>query len=116
MTSIQDRTRWTNGILAALAALLFFLHAALGCLFALGIVSNLIAFMVWIAIGIAGLHVITCVITSFQMLNDKVRPPSVRKKRHLVLKWVTGVLILLVAGMHMGIGMDFGKWHGRFPC
>lgn len=56
---------------------------------------------------------ITCVITSYQMLNDKVRPPSVRKKRHLILKWVTGVLILPVAIMHMGIGM--GLWKMAWP-
>ena len=29
------------------------------------------------------------------MLLDTVRPPSLKKKRHLVLKWVSGIVLLL---------------------
>ena len=35
------------------------------------------------------------------MWNDSVRPPSEKKKRHQVLKWATGAVVLAVLCVHV---------------
>lgn len=46
-------------------------------------------------------HVPLCVLTSCAMLSDAARPPSARKKRHLLLKWASGGFLLAAAVAHM---------------
>ncbi len=100
----QDLARRANAILSAGIFLFFVAHIAFGCAFLLGLITDSLAFLVWVAVGLAGVHVVMCIVTSYKMLSDTVRPPSDKKKRHLVLKWVTGGLVLLVAGVHVAVG------------
>ena len=50
------------------------------------------------------------IVTSRQMLHDAERPPSRRKKRHLVLKWVTGLALLLIACVHALLPEHAAAW------
>ena len=94
--------RTLNGIASALIVGVFFLHAAFGSSPGLSGLWIRIAPLVWIGVAIIAVHVALSVATSVQQLTDTVRPPSSAKKRHLVLKWVTGVLLAAAAVAHAG--------------
>ena len=100
--------RKANGIVAALITLLFLAHALLGS--ASLHVSTPSTFKVFVLVGVAAIavHVALSIGTSAQQMNDKERPPSPRKKRHLALKWVTGAVLALVAVVHVVGGMELG--------
>lgn len=93
--------RLVNGILAAGVTVAFLAHALLGGVSAVtGYTSGLI-WLVWVFAALAVAHIVASGVTSHEQLTDAERPPSVRKKRHLLLKWVTGGLLLVVACVHV---------------
>ena len=59
--------------------------------------------LAWAGVALGVVHVLLCVLTSHAMLTDEVRPPSAQKRRHLALKWVTGALVALAAGVHIAV-------------
>ena len=90
-----------NGVLSAVVGVFFIGHGLLGCaLFVFGI-SDAAAWVVWVGVALAGVHVAVCIATSAYQLTDTVRPPSREKKRHLVLKWVTGALLVATVAAHV---------------
>lgn len=92
--------RKANAIVAAIITAFFLVHATLGSLdLHVELPSNL-AWTVWVGAALAAIHIALCGATSVSMLTDQKRPPSSKKKRHLALKWATGVLLLAVAAPH----------------
>ena len=98
---IALNARVVNGVIAALITIIFLVHGAMGSLSSVFGFTNSFPWVVWIAVVLAGIHVAVSLLTSSQQLNDAERPPSRRKKAHLVLKWATGGLLALVAVVHI---------------
>ena len=96
-------SRFANGVVAALITAGFLVHGTLGALMAVAGLSSSLSWLVWGAVGLAGVHVVASVVTSVQQLTDAERPPSARKKRHLALKWATGALLGVVAAVHIAL-------------
>jgi len=90
-----------NAVAAGIIMLLFLVHACLGTLklYWPEMPSNL-EFIVWFGVAIIAVHVIASIVTTYEMWTDTVRPPSDRKKRHQILKWVTGILLLVSIVIH----------------
>lgn len=95
------RLRTPNGALSALITIFFLCHAALGTAWQLGLLSDSAAFIVWVGVAAIILHMVLSLATSYSMLTDQVRPPSAQKRRHLLLKWVTGGAIAVLAATHI---------------
>ena len=93
--------RLFNGILATVLVVFFSVHALLGSVSSFADIGHSLAWLVWVGVAIAAVHVIVSVFTSKDQLNDKVDPPSTRKKLHLVLKWVTGVALVAMVVVHV---------------
>lgn len=89
------------GIIALVLTLFFAAHILLGDLYLFFPAGDSLAFLVWVGVGLAVVHVATCFLTTRQMLADTQRPPSIRKKRHFALKWVSGVLVFVFAVVHV---------------
>jgi hypothetical protein len=94
-----DAVRTVNAVIAAVLGCFFLFHAIMGAYTAGRVAAPLTA--LWA--GLAGIvfHVAFCIATSVRMLTDDVRPPSRNKKRHLLLKWVTGAVLLVVLATHL---------------
>lgn len=68
----------------------------MGTLFC-GAFSDELNWAVWIGVGIIAVHVALSVGTTRQMLCDRSRPPSAKKKAHQLKKWVSGIAIGVIA-------------------
>ncbi|MDO5117535.1 MAG: hypothetical protein Q4D34_03520 [Eggerthellaceae bacterium] len=97
----HTRARVVNAVAACFIMLLFLVHACLGTLklYWPDMPSSL-EFIVWFGVAVIVFHVIASIVTTYEMWTDTVRPPSDRKKRHQVLKWVTGVLLACSIVVH----------------
>ena len=93
--------RRVNGILSAVITCIFLAHAVMGSLSLAYPLSETFVVLVTSGVVLIVAHLAFCVVTSWQMLTDKGRPPSAKKKRHLMYKWVSGVLLAFVAAAHM---------------
>ena len=96
------KLRLFNALVALVIAVFFLVHSGLGTasFFVDGLVNS-VPWLVWGMLGVVGVHVVASVAATVLMLTDKERPPSVRKKRHFVLKWATGALLALVIAAHL---------------
>jgi hypothetical protein len=106
--------RRINGIVSAILVCFFLSHATLRSVSLLYPIPYSFGFLVWVGIGLIAAHAALSIVTSQQMLSDKIRPPSAKKKRHLVLKWLSGLLFLLVVALHVaGVygGFTFSNAH-----
>lgn len=101
MAGKSSKARVANGVIAALITVIFLVHGTMGSLSALFGFSSALAWVVWGAVILTGLHVAVSLATSAQQLTDREFPPSRRKKAHLALKWVTGALLAVVAIAHI---------------
>lgn len=97
---LQANWRKVNGAVAGVLCLFFLVHGVLGILWTSAAVTMELAFVIWAFFIVALVHGLLSIVTSRQMVHDAERPPSRRKKRHLALKWMTGVALLLVACIH----------------
>ena len=105
----DQSARRANGCISTFIVAFFIAHGILGCaLLAFGF-NDALSVAVWAGVGVAGLHVVLCVATSAYQLTDTVRPPSVHKKRHLALKWFTGVLLAAAVLVHVLCFRVFGE-------
>ncbi|MBQ9068125.1 MAG: hypothetical protein IJ131_03550 [Eggerthellaceae bacterium] len=95
-------TRGANGVVSAAIVCFFLAHGLLGSLQGFFAVPSPATWIVWAGMVLVGIHVVLCIATSFEQLTDTVRPPSVQKKRHLALKWATGIALAAVVGVHIG--------------
>lgn len=97
----QSKLRRVNGIVSALLVCLFLAHAILGSISLLYPIPRSFTFLIWGGVALVVVHIILCVATSRYMLTDTERPPSKKKKDHLVLKWVSGGLLILTVALHL---------------
>ncbi len=98
---IAATLRRFNAVVAACLVIFFFAHAALGAFSeATGYTSNL-KWIVWIFAALVIVHMSLSLATSYYMVTDTLRPPSEAKIRHLALKWASGMLLLVLAVLHM---------------
>ena len=93
--------RFVNGVISGIIVVFFLAHGVMGSISSLTGFSSPFTWLVWLGVALIGAHVIVSVVTSAQQLGDRERPPSARKKRHLALKWVTGCLLAIAAGVHI---------------
>lgn len=101
--------RTANGIVAALLVVIFLAHAVLGSVkFANLTFVNHFSWIIWVGVAAIVVHIIMSVGTTVSMYTDTERPPSEKKKRHQVLKWVTGCVLLAVAALHMAFTSGLG--------
>lgn len=102
--------RRANGIASLLLLTLFAAHAVMGALFYCGVFSGEASWVVWIGICIVAVHVALSVGTTLQMLHDKARPPSLKKKWHQAKKWISGVLVGVVGVAHVLTIVETRLW------
>ena len=109
--------RKANGIVSLCLLAALSVHAVVNCLRFGGLHMPSLALLAWASVAATVLHVGLCVATSNAMLTDTERPPSQKKRRHLVIKWITGGLVLAVAGVHiaasqgvLGTAAQSGRW------
>ena len=97
---------------SAFVVVFFLVHGALGNAWSFGAIAGQFSWLVWVGVACIAVHVVLSVITSAEQLGDKERPPSARKKRHLALKWATGLALAAVAFVHVAGGLLFGLPNG----
>lgn len=93
--------RLANGVISACIACFFLVHALIGGLAGVFDFESTLSWVAWIGVAVVVCHVITSIVTSYQQLTDKDDQPSVRKKRHLALKWATGILLATMVTIHI---------------
>ena len=101
--------RVSNAITAAFLACYFLLHALLGTIEIASQWRGAFEWAVWIGVGVIGVHIALSIATTVSMFTDKVRPASPRKRQHQMLKWMTGIALLICIFMHIasrGIDVD----------
>ena len=105
--------RTANGVVAAALCVIFAAHAILGSVkIANPAFSGRFVWVVWVGVGLVAVHIAMSIGTTVAMWRDTVRPPSNKKKRHQILKWVTGVAMLATAAAHMLTGFPSAAWTG----
>lgn len=94
--------RTANGIFASITCFIFLAHVVLGAwkFFDLSFEGKYV-WMVWVGVGVLAVHIALSVGTTVSMLTDTKRPPSAKKKRHQLMKWITGVTLLAAALVHV---------------
>ena len=94
--------RTVNGGFAALTCFIFLAHVVLGAwkFFDLSFEGRFV-WVVWVGVGVLVAHIALSVGTTVSMLTDTKRPPSAKKKRHQLLKWVTGLTLLAAVLVHV---------------
>lgn len=97
----RSLARRINGIVSACIVVLFLAHGILGGISALTDFSSPLTWLVWVGVAFVVVHVVLSIVTSRQQLTDTVRPPSEAKRRHLLLKWVTGILLAVLVVIHI---------------
>ena len=97
----RSTTRLINGIIAAIVVCLFAVHGILGALETMLPIAPTLVWVVWFGVCLVGVHVLLSIATSYLQLTDTENPASARKKRHLLLKWITGVLLAIVIAIHI---------------
>lgn len=95
------RARRANGLVVALILGLLAVHAVLGSLSTLVPIPKFMAWMIWVGVALIVVHMSLSVATSYEQLTDYLRPPSAAKRRHLGLKWLTGLVLALIALIHI---------------
>lgn len=93
--------RFLNGLAVAIVMLIIAVHMVAGALSLSLPIPTSLSWLIWVAIGLIAAHVVLSIVTSYQQLTDKERPPSENKKRHLALKWGTGILLLAAIIAHV---------------
>ncbi|MBQ6453011.1 MAG: hypothetical protein IJJ14_01480 [Coriobacteriales bacterium] len=106
----RSKLRTIGAWVALSITLLFLAHACLGTLrqFWPNMPSSL-EWLVWVGVGLIGLHVIIAAGTTYTMWTDTERPPSQRKRQHQIKKWVTGGILLLAIVFHQ-LWLGHGIW------
>lgn len=82
----------------------------MGALFCLGVVSDGLSWIVWVGVGVIAVHVALSIGTTRQMLFEKSRLPSTKKKAHQLKKWVSGIAVGVVAAAHVLLIPGSASW------
>lgn len=102
--------RRANGIASLLLLALFAAHAIMGTLFCCGMFSGEASWVVWVGVCIVAVHFALSIGTTLQMLHDKARPPSLKKKWHQVKKWVSGIAVGTITIAHILLAYGNTTW------
>lgn len=94
-------TRLVNAGVAALLVVAFLGHALFASAAGADAASRAPYPLLYCLLALAAVHIGLSVATTLLMWNDSVRPPSEKKKRHQVLKWMTGAVVLAVLCVHV---------------
>ncbi|MGN0060628.1 MAG: hypothetical protein ACI362_09125 [Coriobacteriales bacterium] len=94
-------TRLVNAGVAALLVVAFLGHALFVSAAGVDAASRAPYPLLYCLLALVAVHIALSVATTVLMWNDTVRPPSEKKKRHQVLKWVTGTVVLAVLCVHV---------------
>lgn len=94
-------TRLVNAGVAALLVAAFLGHALFASAAGADAASRAPYPLLYCLLALAAVHIGLSVATTLLMWNDSMRPPSEKKKRHQVLKWVTGAVVLAVLCVHV---------------
>lgn len=97
----QSKSRFVNGVISAFIVCFFLVHGLLGSLVGVLPIKTAGAWAAWIGVAVVVAHVVVSIVTSYQQMTDEQFPPSARKKRHLVLKWCTGILLATIVCAHI---------------
>ena len=93
--------RTANGIVAAVLVAIFLAHALLGSVkFADLSFNGKLVWVVWVGVALIAVHILMSIGTTVSMLRDTKRPPSQKKKRHQLMKWLSGGALLAAAAVH----------------
>ena len=98
---ISSRTRTANGILCAALVVALVCHQIAGAFFAGAVPARPVRLLMWAVVVVITVHVALSIATTAQMMTDNKRPPSIHKRRHQALKWVTGILVGSLAAIHV---------------
>jgi len=93
--------RRINAYIALTLIVLLIIHAALGTLGVALQWRGTLEAIIWIGVVFIGLHILLCICTTYTMFTDKVRPASSRKKRHQIIKWISGGIVLCTLVLHL---------------
>lgn len=93
--------RRANAIAAAVLAVAFLGHALLGSLAHFLPLPKPPMGVLWALVCVACAHGALSVATTVRMMRDAQRPPSARKKRHQLLKWVSGAVLVAAIALHV---------------
>lgn len=96
-----SKARFFNGVVSAVIVVIFLAHAVMGGFSSLTGYTSPLSALVWLGVALIVVHVVASIVTSREQLNDTERPPSPRKKRHLALKWATGIVLAALAAAHV---------------
>ena len=105
----RSTARLVNAIMSALVLAFFVVHSLLGGLEGILSLQRPAAYIPWIGVGVVVIHVVMSIVTSYGQLTDAEFPPSSRKKRHLLLKWLSGICLAVVAAIHIVSIQAFGS-------
>lgn len=108
--------RVLNGVAAGVVSCFFAVHGLLGSFAPVLAFASPLRWTVWLGVAAVAAHVVLSVATSREQLADVERPASPRKKRHLALKWITGLLLAAVAGLHIACVRAPGMFAGYLPA
>ena len=104
----RSTARFVNGVISALVVSFFLAHSLLGALEGLVPLDGPATWVMWLGAGAVLVHVAASAVTSYGQLADAEFPPSPRKKRHLLLKWVSGGVLAGMAVAHIVCIQAFG--------
>ena len=96
-----SKTRNANGVISAVLVVFFLAHGVVGSLAILFGYMSPLTWLVWVGVVLVAVHVVVSVFTSRDQLTDPDFPPSARKKRHLALKWATGIVLVACVACHV---------------
>lgn len=105
-----DDIRRANGIATLVLMTVLAMHELAGALFINGVALGGARWLVWAGVVVIVVHVALSVGTTYRMLCDRVRPPSTKKKRHQVKKWVTGLAVAALVVVHMPVVASGASW------
>ena len=97
----RSLSRFVNGIVSAIIVCFFAAHGLIGSFASVFSFTSALRWVVWVGVALVALHVLLSALTSYLQMTDAEFPPSARKKRHLVLKWATGILLALMVVAHI---------------
>lgn len=102
--------RCINGVTALMLIVMFLIHAGMGAFFVNGLVFGEVRWIAWVGIGIIALHGLLSIGTTWRMFNDRMRPPSAKKKEHQIKKWITGIIIGVITIAHVLVPFGTATW------
>lgn len=102
MMEKRSTARRANGYVATVLVVFFMCaHILLGSLSLVTPIDNRFAWVVWIGSAVILVHICLSIATTREKLSNTDKPANPSKKRKIALRWITGILVAVAAGMHI---------------